>query len=73
MRLLQGDCLDIMKTLPDSSIDFIVTDPPYGISYQSARRTDRSARFPKIKNDAAPFVEFIPEAFRILKSGGGRD
>ena len=27
---IQGDCLKIMPTLADASIDFIITDPPYG-------------------------------------------
>ncbi len=30
--LHQGDCLPILKTLPDNSIDSIVTDGPYGLS-----------------------------------------
>jgi site-specific DNA-methyltransferase (adenine-specific) len=28
--LYHGDCLDIMKSIPDGSIDAIITDPPYG-------------------------------------------
>ena len=28
--LILGDCLEIMKTIPDGSIDAIITDPPYG-------------------------------------------
>jgi len=28
--LLQGDCLELMKDIPDESIDLILTDPPYG-------------------------------------------
>ena len=31
-KLLQGDCFDIMKRIPDSSIDLLITDPPYDIS-----------------------------------------
>lgn len=31
--LYQGDCLAVMKTLPDNSVDSIVTDPPYGIGF----------------------------------------
>jgi DNA modification methylase len=27
--LLKGDCLELMKDIPDKSIDLIVTDPPY--------------------------------------------
>ena len=30
MKLYKGDCLDIMTTIPDKSIDAIITDPPYG-------------------------------------------
>jgi len=30
VRLIQGDCLDKMKDIPDVSIDAIITDPPYG-------------------------------------------
>lgn len=30
IKLLQGDCLELMKTLPDKSIHAIITDPPYG-------------------------------------------
>jgi site-specific DNA-methyltransferase (adenine-specific) len=30
VTLLQGDCIELMKTLPDQSIDLILTDPPYG-------------------------------------------
>ena len=29
-----GDCLEIMKTLPDNSVDAVVTDPPYGIGFK---------------------------------------
>jgi site-specific DNA-methyltransferase (adenine-specific) len=35
-----GDCLDVMRDMPDGCVDAIITDPPYGISYQSAWRTD---------------------------------
>lgn len=30
--IVQGDCLDILKTFPDNGVDSIVTDPPYGLS-----------------------------------------
>ena len=30
LRLIHGDCLEVMKTLPDASINAIITDPPYG-------------------------------------------
>ena len=30
IQLYLGDCLEVMKSLPDNSIDSIITDPPYG-------------------------------------------
>jgi site-specific DNA-methyltransferase (adenine-specific) len=30
MELYQGDCLEVMRSLPESSIDLVVCDPPYG-------------------------------------------
>lgn len=29
IKLYQGDCLDLMKNIPDSSVDLVVTSPPY--------------------------------------------
>lgn len=30
INLIQGDCLELLKTIPDGSVDLILTDPPYG-------------------------------------------
>ena len=59
MMLLHGDCLEQMKTLPDNSVDAIVTDPPYGISFM-AKKWDYDV----------PKVEVWQEAMRVLKPGG---
>ena len=47
-----GDCLELMKCIPDKSIDLIVTDPPYGINYKSNMRV-KSNKFEVLKNDHA--------------------
>lgn len=36
IQLMQGDCLELMKNIPDKSIDLVVTDPPYKIETQGA-------------------------------------
>ena len=59
INLLQGDCLQTMKTLPDNSVDAIVSDPPYGISFM-AKKWDYDV----------PSVEVWKEAMRVLKPGG---
>ena len=58
-----GDCLELMKELPDGCVDAVITDPPYGIDYQSARRID-SERKPKISNDKHPFIWWLYDAFQ---------
>jgi DNA modification methylase len=35
VQLHHGDCLDLLKSLPDGSVDAVVTDPPYGYAYES--------------------------------------
>jgi len=66
--VIRGDCLNVMKDIPDMSIDCIITDPPYGMNYQSSRRT-ATKKFKKIENDTNInwFPEFIKECYRVLK------
>lgn len=52
--LKQGDCLELMKDIPDKSIDWVITDPPYGIDI---KKWDK-----KIKQ------EYFDEIFRISKN-----
>lgn len=40
-KIYQGDCIELMKEIPDNSIDLILTDPPYNISKENDNR-DRS-------------------------------
>lgn len=44
VQLYQGDCMDILPTLVDGSVDAIVADPPYGISYDSSHAKYRNGR-----------------------------
>jgi len=69
VTLYCGDCLDILPTLPPGSVDSVVTDPPYGIAFQSAWRTE-SERFEQIANDEAPFIWWAYPAARLLGNGG---
>ena len=32
-KIIQGDCVEVMKTMSDNSVDSIVTDPPYGLEF----------------------------------------
>ena len=54
-----GDCLDALRQLPDASVDAVVTDPPYGLSFMG-KRWDYDV----------PSVEIWAECLRVLKPGG---
>lgn len=69
-QLYNGDCLELMGLIPDGSMDAIITDPPYGIDYQSSWRTDKNTRQPKILNDKHPFIWFLHTSAKKLKQGG---
>ena len=57
--LLQGDCLDSLKDLEDNSVDSIVTDPPYGLSFMN-KKWDYDV----------PSTAIWEECLRVLKPGG---
>ena len=59
VRLLKGNNLDLLKTLEDNSIDSIVSDPPYGLSFMN-KKWDYDV----------PSVELWKEVLRVLKPGG---
>jgi site-specific DNA-methyltransferase (adenine-specific) len=54
-----GDCLEILRGMPDASVDSIVTDPPYGLSFMG-KRWDYDV----------PSEEIWRECLRVLKPGG---
>ena len=56
--VLNADCLDAMKRMPDNCIDTIVTDPPYGLSFMG-----------KNWDHGVPGAEFWKEALRVAKPG----
>lgn len=60
------DALELMKRLPDKSVDLVLTDPPYGMEFVSGHRTVKHDAI--IGDDRFP-VEIMQEFFRIAKRG----
>jgi DNA modification methylase len=58
-KLLLGDNIQSLQKLPDNSVDSIVSDPPYGLSFMG-KKWDYDV----------PSVEFWKEVYRVLKPGG---
>lgn len=79
-RVFLGDCLEVLRFLPDNCIDCIVTDPPYGlgnheptieeiIHYLRGERLDTGGDFMGKEWDI-PSVLVWKECYRVLKPGG---
>ena len=58
-QLHHGDCLEMLSTMPDNSVDSIVTDPPYGLSFMG-KKWDYDV----------PSEDIWRECLRVLKPGG---
>lgn len=62
----RGDALRVMEQMPSGSVQAIITDPPYGIAYQSAWRTDKRDRFDVIQGDTELDFSWLAEACRVM-------
>jgi len=58
-RIEHGCSLNVLKTLDDNSVDSVVTDPPYGLSFMN-----------KHWDYDVPSIELWKEVLRVLKPGG---
>jgi len=58
MKILKGDCLDILPTLDAESVDAVVTDPPYGLKFMG-----------KDWDHSVPGEHFWREILRVAKPG----
>lgn len=70
--LMQGDCLELMATIPDGSVDMVLTDPPYRVISGGNKSAQRpmgmlSANDGKIfKHNNIEFSDYLPEIYRVM-------
>lgn len=76
IEIKQGDCLELMKDIPDESIDLIVTDPPYKMTARGSTGTTGGMLLDKLVNSGKVFKyndvkpeNYFPEFYRLLKNG----
>jgi site-specific DNA-methyltransferase (adenine-specific) len=65
-KIINGDCVEVMKTLPDGCIDLLVTSPPYNANikydvYDDGLSMDEYWKFT---------TDWLSQAFRLLKDDG---
>jgi len=71
-KLYHGDCLELMKDIPDSSIDLVLTDPPYNAS--NFKRNFKDKCYKPINEawdrDNTIAVDIVSELNRVVKPNG---
>ncbi len=82
VQVRHGDCVEVMRSIPDASLCAIVSDPPYGISFMGKewddfgriKQYERQTNGDERRHAAVQFEEFniswLQECFRILRPGG---
>jgi site-specific DNA-methyltransferase (adenine-specific) len=65
-KVINGDCIKVMKEMPDSFVDLIVTSPPYGVNINYDVHDDDM--------EIGQYLDFtrnwMTQAFRVLKDDG---
>ena len=78
-KIINADCMDILKQLPDKCIDLVLTDPPYGIGYDVACEKNNGKLFGTAKtirntyaktnwDNKIPEKEVFDEIIRVSKN-----
>ena len=65
-KILNGDCIEVMKTIPEGSVDLLVTSPPYGVNIAYDVHNDDMTPKEYLKFTK----EWMTEAYRVLKDDG---
>ena len=65
--VVQGDCLEILKELPDNSVDLIVTDPPYDDDTHKGGKFTGAIEFGNVDFDSIDIIPTIYDFLRIAK------
>lgn len=72
-NVYNGDCLDVLKTLPAASVDLVLLDPPYGTDVDSLNQgvTHTDTHFDDSTLSAIKLLKkMLPELARVLKPNG---
>ncbi|AXC48516.1 site-specific DNA-methyltransferase [Paracoccus suum] len=78
--ILSGDCIEMMATLPDASVDLVFADPPYNLQLKGALHRPDNSLVDAVTNDWDQFASFaaydrftcewLAQARRVLKPDG---
>lgn len=73
-KIHQGDCIDLMKQIPDKYFDLVITDPPYGINmtangFGGSKNADKT-KYKEVQDwdKQTPSAEVFKEIIRVSKN-----
>lgn len=71
-KIIYGDCLEVMKGIPDKSVDLVLTDPPYGVKadkgvggFGVSKHTVR--KYQDSWDNSSPSLDYFTEILRVAK------
>jgi len=64
-KIYQGDCIEVLKTFPDESVDFVLTDPPYNVNLEYTEIEDNMDD----ERYSDWCFEWLKELYRVLQNG----
>ena len=70
-KVICGDCLDVMKHIPDGSVDLVVTDPPFTFGLGSSITNTKLDNWSDLLNGSHFFKEIFNEIKRICRLNAG--
>lgn len=72
INLMKGDCLELMKNIPDGSVDLILTDPPYGTvtNIGNSESVNHGMKNRTAWDNTLEFEIMWKEVNRVLRRGG---
>ena len=79
-KIIQGDCINILKNIPDNSVDLIFADPPYFMQTENELLRFEGTKFQGVEDDWDKFKDYeeydkfstnwLKECYRVLKNDG---
>ncbi len=66
-KIYSGDCVKLMKNLPDNSVDLIIIDPPYNLNKDFGNNSDK---WENVEDWFEWSKEWLKESKRVLKDNG---
>jgi len=67
-KLYHGDCMDILPTMADGSVDAVVTDPPYGVNFSYSEYDDTAENWEQLMLSVMPHILRVSK-FAVLPCG----